>query len=77
LIALAYKSFYVYVYLLMLRRWVTETGQVGSVLTITEVLEEGRAWKDLDQEVVIRALQALQTEKKAELFEDREGVKFF
>jgi hypothetical protein len=61
----------------MLLRWVTETGQVGSVLTITEVLEEGRAWKDLDQEVVIRALQALQTEKKAELFEDREGVKFF
>jgi hypothetical protein len=77
LIALAYKSFYVYEYPLMLRRWVTETGQVGSVLTITEVLEEGRAWKDLDQEVVIRALQALQTEKKAELFEDREGVKFF
>jgi hypothetical protein len=50
---------------------------VGAVLTITELVEEGRTWKDLDQEVVIRALQALQTEKKAELFDDREGVKFF
>ena len=58
-------------------RWVTETGQVGAVLTLTELVEEGRTWKDLDQEVIIRALQALQTEKKAELFEDREGVKFF
>jgi hypothetical protein len=58
-------------------RWVTETGQVGSVLTITEVVEAGQAWRDLDQEVIIRALQHLQTEKRAELFEDHEGVKFF
>ena len=50
------------------------------MLTVTEILEEGEngaSWRGVSTEVVVKALLALQKEKKAELFEDREGAKFF
>jgi len=61
-------------------KWVDQTGQAGTVLTVTEILEEGEngaSWRGVSTEVVVKALLALQKEKKAELFEDREGAKFF
>ena len=50
------------------------------MLTVAEILEEGEngaSWRGVSTEVVIKALQALQKERKAELFDDNEGAKFF
>jgi len=61
-------------------KWVSSTGQTGTVLTVAEILEEGEngaSWRGVSTEVVIKALQALQKERKAELFDDNEGAKFF
>ena len=58
----------------------SSTGQTGTVLTVAEILEEGEngaSWRGVSTEVVIKALQALQKERKAELFDDNEGAKFF
>jgi len=59
--------------------WVSDTGQTGAVLTVQEILEEGEnnVWKGVSEEIVIKALKALECDKKCEVFEDNDGVKFF
>ena len=62
------------------RRWVESTGQTGTVLTTAELLEEGEnghSWKGVSQDILLKALLVLQKKKKAEVFEDQDGVKFF
>ena len=49
-------------------------------MTITELQEEGdngNSWKGVSHEIILKALLTLQKEKKAEVFEDDDGVKFF
>jgi len=48
-------------------------------LTIQEIIEEGEnnVWKGVSEEIVIKALKALECDKKCEVFEDNDGVKFF
>ena len=62
-------------------RWVEESGQRNTVMTITELLEEGNnadaSWKGISHDVIIKALLELQKTKKAEVFDDQDGVKFF
>jgi len=61
-------------------RWVQQTGQTGTVMTVAELLEEGennQPWRGVSQEVMVKALLELQREKKAEVFDDEDGVKFF
>ena len=60
-------------------RWIESTGQTGAVLTVVEILEEGEtnSWRGVSQDVLLRALKALQCDKKCEVFEDNDGVKFF
>jgi len=60
-------------------RWVQESGQTGTVMTLTELLEEGEnsPWKGVSHEVLLRALMELQKDRKAEVFEENDGVKFF
>ena len=49
------------------------------MLTVQEIIEEGEnnSWKGVSQEIVIKALEALECDKKCEVFEDNDGVKFF
>ena len=60
-------------------QWVASTGQTGTVMTTAEIVEEGdtNSWRGVSQEVVIRALQTLQADKKCEIFDGDDGVKFF
>ena len=60
-------------------KWVTSTGQTGTVMTITEIVEEGdnNSWRGVSQEVVIKALRSLECDNKCEVFDGDEGVKFF
>jgi len=62
-------------------KWVEDSGQRGTVMTITELLEEGTnsetSWKGISHEIMIKALHELQKSKKAEVFDDQDGVKFF
>ena len=60
-------------------KWVTGTGQTGTVMTITEIVEEGdnNSWRGVSQDVVIKALRSLECDKKCEIFDGDEGVKFF
>ena len=60
-------------------KWVTETGQTNTVMTLTEILEEGdnNSWRGVSQEVLIKALKTLECDKKCEIFEGGDGVKFF
>ena len=49
-------------------------------MTLAELMEEGEngnAWKGISHEILLKALQVLQKEKKAEVFEENDGVKFF
>ena len=50
-------------------------------MTTAEILEEGNnsdtTWKGISHEIMIKALQELQRARKAEIFEDQDGVKFF
>ena len=60
-------------------KWVKDTGQTGTVMTILEIVEEGdnNAWRGVSHEVVIKALKTLECDKKCEIFDGEEGVKFF
>ena len=62
-----------------LYQWVSQTGQLRTVMTIVELLEEGEnnSWRGVSQEVLIKALRALECDKKCEIFDGEEGVKFF
>ena len=50
-------------------------------MTVDELLEEGNnsdaSWKGISHEIMIKALLHLQKSRKAEVFEDQDGVKFF
>jgi hypothetical protein len=58
---------------------VCDSGQKGSVLTVVELMEEGeqQAWRGGGQDIIVRALRSLEAERKCEVFEDLDGVKFF
>ena len=60
-------------------KWVKDTGQTGTVMTILEIVDEGdnNAWRGVSHEVVIKALKTLECDKKCEIFDGEEGVKFF
>ena len=60
-------------------KWVKDSGQTGTVMTILEIVEEGdnNAWRGVSHEVVIKALKTLECDKKCEIFDGEEGVKFF
>ncbi len=62
--------------------WARQNGMTGgAVCTFYELTEgeevQGQPFKDLDRDTLVRALRALQITKKAELFAEDEGVKFF
>jgi ESCRT-II complex subunit VPS25 len=52
-----------------------------AVCTMYELTEseevEGQPFHNLDQEVLVKALKTLEVQKKAEIFGNNEGVKFF
>ena len=60
-------------------KWVTDSGQTGTVMTLTEILEEGdtNRWRGVSMEVLVKALNTLECDKKCEVFEGGDGVKFF
>lgn len=61
--------------------WAEANGLVNTVMTTHELLmgddSEGQPWFNLNKEVFVKAIRTLEAEKKAELFDDQEGVKFF
>ncbi|CAI5658314.1 unnamed protein product [Oreochromis niloticus] len=67
----------------LIYQWVSKTGMVNSVFTLYELSNgdetEGEEFHGLEDWMLLRSLQALQTEGKAELFtmDDGKGVKFF
>lgn len=67
----------------LIREWVDETGQKGSVLTFYEIVEgeatEGQDFYGMDMEVLQKSLNVLVKKGKAQVFgqEDQLGVKFF
>ena len=60
-------------------KWVRDSGQTGTVMTMTEILDEGETnkWRGVSQEVLIKALTTLECDKKCEIFDGGDGVKFF
>ena len=60
-------------------KWVKDSGQTGTVMTILEIVEEGdnNAWRGVSHEVVLKALKTLECDKKCEIFDGDDGVKFF
>lgn len=65
----------------MVYSWVQSCGMVNTVCTLYEITEgENTADEEfhgLDTEVLIKVLRTLEASKKAELFDDNQGVKFF
>ena len=59
--------------------WVKENGGVNTVFTLFEIVNdnEGQSFHKLDQDILMRALKTLEKKKKAEVFKNGEGVKFF
>ncbi|KAL4787244.1 ESCRT-II complex subunit-domain-containing protein [Aspergillus varians] len=63
--------------------WVENTGQKNVVLTVYELLEgeatASQEWHEMDAEVMMRSLNVLVKQGKAQVFgsEGQEGVKFF
>ncbi|XP_023725454.1 vacuolar protein-sorting-associated protein 25 [Cryptotermes secundus] len=61
--------------------WVQSCGMANAVCTIYEITEGDNTideeFHGLDNEVMIKVLQTLGASKKAELFDDNQGVKFF
>ena len=49
------------------------------MLTVVELEEEGEgnSWRGVSQEVLLKALRTLEVERKCEVFQDGDGVKFF
>jgi len=60
-------------------KWVSDSGQKGTVVTLVELEEEGEtnSWKGVSQEVIVKALKTLEAERKCEIFQEMDGVKFF
>ncbi|NXG19859.1 VPS25 protein, partial [Grallaria varia] len=67
----------------LIYHWVSRNGLTNSVFTLYELASgddtEGEEFHGLDEAVLLRALQALQQEHKAEIItlDDGRGVKFF
>lgn len=64
--------------------WARENGLTNTVCTLYEITEgqqdgqhDERPFANLEKETLVQALKVLQNEKKAELFDNDEGVKFF
>jgi len=58
---------------------VSDSGQKGAVVTLVELEEEGEtnSWRGVSQEVIVKALRTLEAERKCEIFDEMDGVKFF
>uniref|UniRef100_A0A3Q3XKQ9 Vacuolar protein-sorting-associated protein 25 n=1 Tax=Mola mola TaxID=94237 RepID=A0A3Q3XKQ9_MOLML len=67
----------------LIYQWVSKNGMVNSVFTLYELSNgddtEGEEFHGLEEWMLLRSLQALQTEGKAEIItmDDSKGVKFF
>ncbi|XP_067825009.1 vacuolar protein-sorting-associated protein 25 [Heptranchias perlo] len=67
----------------LLYQWVSKNGMTNSVFTFYELSNgedtEGEEFHGLEEWLLLRALQALQSERKAEIItlSDSKGVKFF
>ncbi|KAI9827565.1 MAG: hypothetical protein M1832_004915 [Thelocarpon impressellum] len=67
----------------VLERWVDETAQKGTVLTLYELTEgeitRGTEFYGMDRDVLLKSLGVLVKRGKAQVFgqEDQQGVKFF
>lgn len=65
----------------LIYNWAQAHGMKNTVCTLFELTQgdesKDQAFHGLDQELLIKALKTLELEKKAELFPDLEGVKFF
>ena len=59
--------------------WISQTGQLNTVLTTLEILEEAdnNSWRGVSQGVLVKALRALECDNKCEIFDGDDGVKFF
>ncbi|QQP35608.1 Vps25 [Caligus rogercresseyi] len=66
----------------MIYNYARENGlNKGGICTLYELTESdevlGQPFYQLDKELLLKSLQVLEAENKAEIFEDNEGVKFF
>eukprot|EP01119_Soliformovum_irregulare_P018524 TRINITY_DN56_c0_g1_i1.p2 TRINITY_DN56_c0_g1~~TRINITY_DN56_c0_g1_i1.p2 ORF type:complete len:179 (+),score=31.46 TRINITY_DN56_c0_g1_i1:49-585(+) len=69
----------------LIYRWVNQCGKLNTVLTVYEIQEgddsEGQEFHGLETRVLLKALNALEKQKKAQVFtgssDDNLGVKFF
>ncbi|GFG28374.1 hypothetical protein Cfor_01750 [Coptotermes formosanus] len=65
----------------MVYSWVQSCGMVNTVCTLYEITDGDSTideeFHGLDTEVLIKVLRILEARKKAELFDDNQGVKFF
>ncbi|KDR08384.1 vacuolar protein-sorting-associated protein 25 [Zootermopsis nevadensis] len=61
--------------------WVQRCGMMNTVCTLYEITDGDNSadeeFHGLDTEIMVKILQTLEVSKKAELFDDNQGVKFF
>lgn len=65
----------------LIYNYIKSTGQTNTVCTLYELTDGpdvvGQPFYGLDETVLIKSLKALEVQKKAEVFSNNEGVKFF
>ena len=65
----------------LIYNFIKQRGQTNTVCTLYELTEGseavGQPFHGLDEAVLLRSLQTLELQKKAEIFPGGEGVKFF
>ena len=65
----------------LIYNFIKQKGQTNTVWTLYELIEGsdvvGQPFYGLEEAVLIKSLKALQVQKKAEIFDNNEGVKFF
>ena len=65
----------------LIYNYVKQRGQTNTVCTLYELTEGtdvvGQPFHGLDEAVLIKSLKTLEFQKKAEIFPNNEGVKFF
>ena len=65
----------------LIYNFIKERGQTNTVCTFYELTEGadavGQQFHGLDEGVLVKSLKALEVQKKAEIFPNNEGVKFF
>ncbi len=61
--------------------WAQENAMTGGAVCtffeLTEGNDDDQPFRGLEREMLIKALRTLETQKKAEIFPDDDGVKFF